>query len=178
MAHRVYVGNLPFTCSPEDLKQLFAAHAPTGSSIVIDRDTGRSRGFGFVDFASTESMLLAIQAMNGHLVVGRPLTVSEARERQPGDRPPRPSGGGGPGRPFPSPGSAGARPMGDAPRPTFGASNTPTRSSPPAGAPGPDRPRTGGKKPWDRKERGDRWSDGGGKARRRRDSEGEDDEGF
>ena len=48
MAHRVYVGNLPFTCSPEDLKQLFAAHAPTGSSIVIDRDTGRSRGFGFV----------------------------------------------------------------------------------------------------------------------------------
>jgi RNA recognition motif-containing protein len=167
MAHRVYVGNLPFTCTPDDLKSLFAAHAPTGSSIVLDRDTGRSRGFGFVDFATTEAMLLAIQAMNGHEVNGRPLNVSEARERQPGDRPPRPSG------------PPGARPASGAPRPAFGGSAPSGRPGGPPPASGGDRerPRPAGRKPWAQKERGDRWSDGGGKPRRRRDAQ-EDDEGF
>lgn len=177
MAHRVYVGNLPFTCSPEDLKQLFAAHEPTGSSIVVDRDTGRSRGFGFVDFASTESMLVAIQAMNGRAVNGRALTVSEARERQPGDRPPRGAGGGAPGRPFSAPGTGAARQAGDAQRPPFGASSTPPRD-PARGAAEKDRQRPGGRKPWEQKERGDRWSDGGGRPRRRRDRQDDDEGGF
>jgi RNA recognition motif-containing protein len=173
MAHRVYVGNLPFTCSPEDLKQLFAAHAPTATSIVIDRDTGRSRGFGFVDFASTESMLLAIQAMHGRPVNGRPLTVSEARERQPGDRPARGSGTGGPPR-----ATGAGRAGGDAPSVQGGGSSAPARGRPAGPAPAHDRPRPSGRKPWEQKERGDRWSDGGGKPRRRRGPQDDEDEGF
>lgn len=172
MVHRVYVGNLPFTCSPEDLKQIFAAHGPTGSSIVTDRETGRWRGFGFVDFASTESMLVAIQAMNGHLVNGRPLTVSEARERQPGDRPSSGAGTGGPRRSFGAPVPGSARPASEVRRPASGSSFAP------AGGSGQPRPRAGERKPREQRERGDRWSDGGGKPRRKRDFEDDGEEGF
>ena len=166
MAHRAYVGNLPFTCTPEDLKTLFAPHGPVvHATIVLDRETGRSRGFGFVDFDSTATLLAAISAMDGQQFNGRPLVVNEAREKPPG----------GPG----AAGRAPHRPGG----PAAGASRAPgAGGSPGGGAPrGFGAPRTeggarGGRKPWDAKKGGgDRWSDGGGRPKRRREQADEED---
>lgn len=82
MAKRIYVGNLPWATTSSDLQQLFAPHGDVESAeIVSDRDTGRSRGFGFVAMASHEAVEAAIEALNGHEIDGRPLVVSEARER-------------------------------------------------------------------------------------------------
>jgi RNA recognition motif-containing protein len=93
MAKKIYVGNLPWSTTSADLEQMFAEHGAVRSAEVIsDRETGRSRGFGFVEMETEEGMNQAIQALNGHDMGGRPLTVNEARERSP-----RPGGGGGGG---------------------------------------------------------------------------------
>ncbi|HTU27602.1 MAG TPA: RNA-binding protein [Pirellulales bacterium] len=91
MAKKIYVGNLPWSTTSEKLHSLFGAHGTVRSAEVIsDRDTGRSRGFGFVEMDSDDACQKAIQALNGQEVDGRAITVNEARERSP-----RPGGGGG-----------------------------------------------------------------------------------
>jgi len=91
MAKKIYVGNLPWSTTSATLQALFAQHGTVSSAEVIsDRETGRSRGFGFVEMDSDESCQRAIQALNGAEVDGRAITVNEARERAP-----RSGGGGG-----------------------------------------------------------------------------------
>lgn len=99
MAMKLYVGNLSFQTSSEDLQQLFAqAGTVESASVVEDRDTGRSRGFGFVEMASSEEGQKAIEQFNGTDFNGRNLTVNEARPRE--DRGGRGGGGGGRGGGF------------------------------------------------------------------------------
>lgn len=108
MGKRLYVGNLPFSYTSANLQDLFAPHgAVTSAQVVMDRVTNRSRGFGFVEFATAEAADKAIADLNGKPVDGRTLTVNEARERTPGGgggggggfgRGPRGPGGGGGGR--------------------------------------------------------------------------------
>ena len=96
MAMKLYVGNLSFQTSSEELQQLFAQAGTVESATVVeDRDTGRSRGFGFVEMASKEEGEKAIQQFNGTYLNGRNLTVNEARPRE--DRGNRGGGGGGRG---------------------------------------------------------------------------------
>jgi RNA recognition motif-containing protein len=91
MAKKIYVGNLPWSTTSAELEQMFAEHGAVRSAEVIsDRETGRSRGFGFVEMETDEGMAAAVQALNGKDMGGRPLTVNEARERTP-----RSGGGGG-----------------------------------------------------------------------------------
>jgi len=93
MSMKLYVGNLAFQTSSEDLQQLFAqAGTVESASVVEDRDTGRSRGFGFVAMASKEEGEAAITQFNGKEFNGRNLTVNEARPRE--DRGNRGGGGG------------------------------------------------------------------------------------
>ena len=93
MSIKLYVGNLSFSTSSEDLQQLFAQVGTVESASVIeDRDTGRSRGFGFVEMASKEEGQKAIEQFNGTDLNGRNLTVNEARPRE--DRGNRGGGGG------------------------------------------------------------------------------------
>ena len=92
MSVKLYVGNLSFQTSSEDLQELFSqAGTVESASVVEDRETGRSRGFGFVEMASREEGEAAIQQFNGKELNGRNLTVNEARPRE--DR----GGGGGRG---------------------------------------------------------------------------------
>ena len=94
MAMKLYVGNLSFQTTNEDLQQLFAQAGTVESATVVeDRDTGRSRGFGFVEMASKEDGEKAIEQFNGTDMNGRNLTVNEARPRE--DRGNRGGGGGG-----------------------------------------------------------------------------------
>jgi cold-inducible RNA-binding protein len=94
MAMKLYVGNLSFQTTSEDLQQLFAqAGTVESASVVEDRDTGRSRGFGFVEMASKEEGEKAIEQFNGTDMNGRNLTVNEARPRE--DRGNRGGGRGG-----------------------------------------------------------------------------------
>lgn len=94
MARKIYVGNLPWSTTSADLEAMFAPHGAVRSAEVIsDRETGRSRGFGFVEMETDDGLQAAISALNGQEINGRPLTVNEARERTP-----RPGGGGGGGR--------------------------------------------------------------------------------
>ncbi len=82
MSTNIYVGNLTFGTSSSDLEKLFEAHGEVVKAQVIsDRDTGRSRGFGFVEMASSEDAATAIQELNGQTVDGRDLTVNQAKER-------------------------------------------------------------------------------------------------
>ena len=91
MAKRLYVGNLPYTITDDELRSMFEAHgAVTSAQVIMDRDTGRSKGFGFVEMANDSEAQAAIDALNGTPHGGRPLTVNEAR--------PKPEGGGGGGR--------------------------------------------------------------------------------
>jgi len=84
MGNRLYIGNLPFTATAEDVRGAFEAHgAVTDVRVVTDRDTGRSRGFAFVTMGSSEEATRAIEKMNGVLLAGRPLRVNEAQERAP-----------------------------------------------------------------------------------------------
>ncbi|GJM19499.1 MAG: hypothetical protein DHS20C14_17120 [Phycisphaeraceae bacterium] len=90
---KLYVGNMSFDTSESELRDLFAQHGEvTSATIVMDRETGRPRGFGFVEFADAESARKAIDATNGQEVGGRTLNVNEAKPREPR------SGGGGGGR--------------------------------------------------------------------------------
>ena len=96
MGSKLYVGNLSYNTTGSDLEQLFSAHGTVQSAEVIaDRDSGRSKGFGFVQMGSDEEAQAAIAALNGQDHDGRPLTVNEAKPRE--DRP-RGGGGGGGGR--------------------------------------------------------------------------------
>jgi len=93
MSMKLYVGNLAFSTSSQDLQELFAAAGTVESaSVVEDRETGRSRGFGFVEMSSKEEGEAAISQMNGKEVSGRALKVNEAKPREP-----RSGGGGGRG---------------------------------------------------------------------------------
>ncbi|NUQ51970.1 MAG: RNA-binding protein, partial [Phycisphaerales bacterium] len=90
MHMKLYVGNLPFKTTENDLRDLFAQHGDVASAtIVMDRETGRPRGFGFVEFANDEHARAAMAALNGKNYDGRDLTVNEAKPRE---------GGGGGGR--------------------------------------------------------------------------------
>ncbi|HLL73122.1 MAG TPA: RNA-binding protein [Pyrinomonadaceae bacterium] len=94
MSMKLYVGNLSFQTSSDDLQQLFAqAGTVESASVVEDRETGRSRGFGFVEMSSAEEGAKAIEQFNGKEFNGRNLTVNEARPRE--DRGGRGGGGGG-----------------------------------------------------------------------------------
>lgn len=80
---KLYVGNLPFNVSEQELHELFAQHGNvTSASLVTDRETGRPRGFGFVEFANDDEARAAIEALHGYNLGGRDLTVNEARPRE------------------------------------------------------------------------------------------------
>ena len=94
MGKKLYVGNLPYDTSDDDLNQLFGQHGAVQSAqVIMDRMTGRSKGFGFVEMSSDEEADAAIAALNGKDFGGRPLTVNEAKPRE--DRGPGGGGGGG-----------------------------------------------------------------------------------
>ncbi|MEL6613274.1 MAG: RNA-binding protein [Bacteroidota bacterium] len=81
----LYVGNLPFSTTDDSLREAFEAHGTVTSAVVIkDRETGRSRGFGFVEMETKDQGTAAIEAMHGTDMGGRTLTVNEARPRQGG----------------------------------------------------------------------------------------------
>jgi len=80
---KLYVGNLSFDTSEAQLREMFAAHGEvTSAALVMDRDTGRPRGFGFVEFADSAHANAAITALNGKNIGGRDLTVNEAKARE------------------------------------------------------------------------------------------------
>src|SRR5947207_11110979 len=92
MGKKLYVGNLAYGVSDSALQQMFEAHGTVQSAqVIMDRDTGRSKGFGFVEMGSDQEAQAAIQALNGKELEGRSLTVNEARPKTEG-------GGGGGGR--------------------------------------------------------------------------------
>ena len=93
MGNKLYVGNLPYSFRDEDLQQSFAAHGTvTSAKVMMERDTGRSKGFGFVEMGSDAEAQAAINGMNGQQFGGRGLVVNEARPME--ARPPRTGGGG------------------------------------------------------------------------------------
>jgi len=93
MGKKLFVGNLTFSTTSADLEALFAqAGTVESATVVTDRDSGRSRGFGFVEMASQAEASQAISELNGRDVGGRQINVSEAKEREP-----RSGGGGGGG---------------------------------------------------------------------------------
>lgn len=137
MPVRLFVGNLPYDSTEAELRAHFSAVGPLSSVFLpVDRETGRPRGFAFVEFADTTLANAAVQRLNNQPFKGRPLSVSEARARESGPPGPRPMGGG-PPRPDRPP-----RPMGG------GAMSVP---SGPPGSPaegrarnfGPDAPKRG-----------------------------------
>ncbi len=94
MGNKLYVGNLPYSFRDEDLQQAFSQHGSVSSAkVMMERDTGRSKGFGFVEMGSDAEAQTAISAMNGQQFGGRGLVVNEARPMEP--RPPRSGGFGG-----------------------------------------------------------------------------------
>lgn len=93
MGNKLYVGNLPYTVRDEDLQQAFSAYGSVNSAkVMMERDTGRSKGFGFVEMGSDAEALAAVEGMNGQSLGGRSLVVNEARPME--ARPPRTGGGG------------------------------------------------------------------------------------
>ena len=146
MSVRLFIGNLPYAANEVDLREhLSSVGAPTQIVLPVDRETGRPRGFAFVDYADRTVAEEAIRRFNQQPFKGRPLAVSEARPRE--DRPPGPRPGGGFGAPRPggpggpAGGFSGPRPGGYSPRP----------ADPGAGGPrgrnfGPDAPPKGKRK--------------------------------
>src|SRR5688572_26209908 len=93
MGKKLYVGNLSYGVTDSDLSAMFGAHGTVQSAqVIMDRDTGRSKGFGFVEMGNDQEAQAAIAALNGKEVQGRALTVNEARPKEGG------GGGGGGGR--------------------------------------------------------------------------------
>ena len=91
MSKKLYVGNLPYTATESTLSELFSQIGTVESAnIITDRDTGRSKGFGFIEVSTEEEMTAAIEKFNGYDLEGRDLTVNEARPKAP-----RTGGGGG-----------------------------------------------------------------------------------
>jgi RNA recognition motif-containing protein len=98
MGKKLYVGNLSYGITDSDLQQIFSPHGTVSSAqVIMDRDTGRSKGFGFVEMGSDAEAQAAITALNGAEVEGRTLTVNEARPKTEGGGG-RGGGGGGGGR--------------------------------------------------------------------------------
>ena len=145
MSVRLFIGNLPYAANEADLREhLSSVGAPAQIVLPVDRETGRPRGFAFVDYTERSVAEEAIRRFNQQPFKGRPLAVSEARPRE--DRPPGPRPGGfsgpRPGGPPGAGGFSGPRPGGFSPRP----------SEPGAGGPrgrnfGPDAPPKGKRKP-------------------------------
>jgi len=141
LAVRLFVGNLSYSTTEADLRTYFGTVAPPSQVVLpVDRETGRPRGFAFVEFQDRGHAEQAIQKFNGQIFNGRPLAVSEARARE--DR--------GPGGPRPG-GFSGPRPGGFAPRPPGSFGGPPRPFDPNAPAPprsrnfGPDaKPQRGG----------------------------------
>src|ERR1700758_1153930 len=103
MSRKLFVGNLPYSVTSERLQEAFAQFGTvTSSKVIVDRETGRSRGFAFLEMETDDQGAAAMQAMNGALLDGRSIAVREAVERQPG------GGGGGGG--FGGGGGRGPRP--------------------------------------------------------------------
>ena len=98
MGNKLYVGNLPFSASDDSLREMFGQAGQVESArIITDRDTGRSKGFGFVEMSTEQEASEAIRKFNGTELDGRSLTVNEARPMTPrdgGGRGPRDGGGG------------------------------------------------------------------------------------
>ena len=102
MGKRIFVGNLPFSANDQVLNDTFAQYGVVESAkVIVDRATGRSKGFGFVEMGSDAEALVAIEKLNGAEYEGRTITVNEAREMQPRE------GGGGGGRRPPGGGGGG-----------------------------------------------------------------------
>ena len=96
MGNKLYVGNLPYSVRDSDLEQAFGQFgAVTSAKVMMERDTGRSKGFGFVEMGSDAEAQAAIHGMNGQPLGGRSIVVNEARPMEP--RPPRSGGFGGGG---------------------------------------------------------------------------------
>lgn len=92
--YKLFVGGLPFSTTDEELAQAFSQYGAVASAVVVkDRDTGRSKGFGFVEFEKDDEGKAAEKALNGSDMGGRSITVNEARPKE--DRPRRDFGGGG-----------------------------------------------------------------------------------
>lgn len=105
MGKKLYVGNLPYTVTDESLNEAFASHGTvTSAKVIMDRDSGRSKGFGFVEMSSDAEAETAIQQLNGADWGGRALNVSEAKPMAP-----RENRGGGGGRGFGGGGGGGGR---------------------------------------------------------------------
>jgi RNA recognition motif-containing protein len=93
----IYVGNLSYTATEDDLRQAFSQHGEVASvNIIMDRETGRPRGFAFVEMPNGNEAATAIKELNLAEIAGRSITVNEARPKE--DRPRRGGGGGGGGR--------------------------------------------------------------------------------
>jgi RNA recognition motif-containing protein len=116
MGNRLYVGNLAYSTMDQQLQEAFSEFGEvTSASVVIDRATGQSRGFGFVEYGSNEDAERAIESLNGSTLDGRSITVNVARERRPsaggggggGGGGDRGGGGGGGGRRFGGEGGGG-----------------------------------------------------------------------
>ena len=87
----IYVGNLAFTASEDDVRQLFEQYGAVDKvSLITDRDTGRAKGFGFVEMSDSRAAQSALQGLNGKDLQGRALTVNEAKPREPRREPSRP----------------------------------------------------------------------------------------
>src|SRR5229473_108900 len=114
MSRKLFVGNLPYSVTSERLQEAFSQFGTVSSSkVIVDRETGRSRGFAFLEMETDDQGAAAMQAMNGALLDGRSIAVREAVERQPGGGGGGFDGGGGGGRD-----GGGFRPSG--PRPPYG----------------------------------------------------------
>ncbi len=115
---KVFVGNLSYDVTREELLEAFgAAGKVVDAKVPTDRETGRPRGFAFVEFETDEGVERAVALLNGQPLRGRPLRVNEAEDRPPGERGPRPGGGGFAPRPGGGAGGFTPRPGGPGPRP-------------------------------------------------------------